>query len=173
MTLLPMSGPFDIRAVPRLIHLVDSHKISIIHTHDHKSHVLGRLVKFFRGVTVISTLHGLISDAKEIPQPRRSLYGLLVAITNPLTDHWIAVSRPLYERFKGNRSNVSLIRNAVDAIMVEPDGSEQLPPDSGPVILCLGRLSHEKGQDILLDAFSLVVGQVPDAVLWLAGEGSG
>ena len=40
-------------------------------------------------------------------------------------------------------------------------------PNGAPVVLAMGRLHPNKAFDILLDAW----GEVPDAILWLAGEG--
>jgi glycosyltransferase involved in cell wall biosynthesis len=40
-------------------------------------------------------------------------------------------------------------------------------PDTAPLILALGRLHENKAFDVLLEA----IGRVPDAYLWIAGEG--
>lgn len=40
-----------------------------------------------------------------------------------------------------------------------------------PVALCVGRLSSQKGQDVAVDAWRRVRGQLPEAVLLLAGDG--
>jgi len=110
---LTMSNPFDITAIPRLVRLVRKHGAAVVHTHDHKSHVLGRLASLFTRAHVVSTLHGLLSDAKEIPGARRKLYGLIVAATDPLTERWIAVSKALFKRLAAT-GRVSYIPNAVD-----------------------------------------------------------
>lgn len=44
---------------------------------------------------------------------------------------------------------------------------------SAPFILFLGRLSHIKGPDLLLDAFSRIAGKYPDHLLVLAGPDDG
>jgi glycosyltransferase involved in cell wall biosynthesis len=41
----------------------------------------------------------------------------------------------------------------------------------GPVVICVGRLSEQKGQDLLLDAWSIVLASRPDARLFLVGDG--
>lgn len=43
-------------------------------------------------------------------------------------------------------------------------------PD-GPLAVCIGRLSRQKGQDVLLSAWPEVVAKVPDARLVLVGDG--
>jgi glycosyltransferase involved in cell wall biosynthesis len=40
-----------------------------------------------------------------------------------------------------------------------------------PTVVCVGRLSRQKGQDLLLEAWSSVTGRVPDAQLVLVGDG--
>jgi len=45
-------------------------------------------------------------------------------------------------------------------------------PSGPPRLLCLGRLSHEKGFDLALRAFSRVVAARPDARLTIAGDGT-
>jgi mannosylfructose-phosphate synthase len=42
----------------------------------------------------------------------------------------------------------------------------------GKVVLAIGRLAHNKGYDLLIDAFSLVATRMPDAVLHLAVGGA-
>lgn len=45
-----------------------------------------------------------------------------------------------------------------------------LPPE-GKIVLYVGRLAWKKGVDLVLQAFSLVANQVPDAYLAIAGDG--
>jgi len=168
--ILPMSFQFDVRAVFRLAGMLRAHRAHIVHTHDHKSHVLGRCAGRLTGVKVVSTLHGLLSDAKEMAPPKRALYGAIVRSTDHLTDWWIAVSRSLRERLRWAR-HVTYIPNGVDAGLAAEGEDASLPLETGPVVLCLGRLSREKGQDVLLEAMALTIREVPDAVVWLAGEG--
>ena len=78
-----------------------------------------------------------------------------------------------------------LERKHMEALGVEPrritviPNGVTLPPmnvpadaDFGNVILCLARLDiANKGQDILLQAMPQIVREVPDAKLWIVGEG--
>ncbi|MFE6596015.1 glycosyltransferase [Streptomyces sp. NPDC057781] len=50
----------------------------------------------------------------------------------------------------------------------------RLPPGAGghgPLVVCVGRLCRQKGQDVLLTAWKSVLARVPDARLVLVGEG--
>jgi glycosyltransferase involved in cell wall biosynthesis len=51
-----------------------------------------------------------------------------------------------------------------------PDGLEPIAAD-GRLIVSLGRLERYKGHGRVLDAFSTVLEQEPDARLWIAGDG--
>jgi len=61
----------------------------------------------------------------------------------------------------------SVIHNGLEIPALEP---EPLPFDP-PRILCLGRLAHEKGMDLSLAAFGLIVKRCPRARLVIAGDG--
>ncbi|MBN1423968.1 glycosyltransferase family 4 protein, partial [Candidatus Fermentibacteria bacterium] len=90
--------------------------------------------------------------------------------TDFLTDRWIGVSHSLC-RSLGTGRRVTYIPNGIDIDMAAEEGEDELPGEAGPVVLCMGRLSREKGQDILLEAMVRVVERVSGAVAWLAGEG--
>jgi glycosyltransferase involved in cell wall biosynthesis len=49
------------------------------------------------------------------------------------------------------------------------DSSEKRP--QGPLLVACGRLTEQKGFPYLLDAFAMIRREVPDAVLWILGEG--
>lgn len=53
-----------------------------------------------------------------------------------------------------------------------PIRSPRPPLESPPTVVFAGRLSWEKGVDVLVQAFALVVSQIPEARLLLAGEGA-
>lgn len=64
----------------------------------------------------------------------------------------------------------------VDADRFRPDaGGEQVRAELGagarPLVLCVGRLTPRKGQDVLIRSFPDVLRRVPDALLVLVGEG--
>ena len=86
-------------------------------------------------------------------------------------DHLIGISADLVDYFKQQgwpAGRVHLISNYVEP----PQGpaaaraDHDTPPDV-PLLFALGRLHRNKAFDILLDALA----QLPDAVLWLAGDG--
>ncbi|MEU6081146.1 glycosyltransferase [Streptomyces sp. NPDC047108] len=91
------------------------------------------------------------------------------------------------ERRRGHDAGVTgrwaVIRNGVDTEHFRPadraardrarsgiDALRCLPPDT-LLVVCVGRLCRQKGQDVLLRAWPGVTGQVPGAVLALVGDG--
>lgn len=62
---------------------------------------------------------------------------------------------------------LSVIRNALPEPPLAPSPLSTEPP----TLLCLGRLVHDKGFDVALDAFALVAARFPSARLIVAGDG--
>lgn len=88
-----------------------------------------------------------------------------------LCDHLIANTRDIAAYLTGAGwppARVHYLPNFVDDAPAEPIARAALdtPPDA-PLLLALGRLHGNKAFDVLLDA----VARVPEAWLWLAGEG--
>ncbi|MFD0370387.1 glycosyltransferase [Streptomyces sp. NPDC127114] len=100
------------------------------------------------------------------------------------TDRVLCVSEA--ERRTGESAGVraawSVIHNGVDATRFTPEGgpaesgpAARVPGPAGatggPLVVCVGRLCRQKGQDVLLDAWPAVLAAVPDARLVLVGDG--
>jgi glycosyltransferase involved in cell wall biosynthesis len=70
---------------------------------------------------------------------------------------------------------VTLRENDVRVDEVIPNGTQEVPPrpplGGPPTVAFAGRLVPQKGVDLLLQAMALVVRQLPDARLIIAGEG--
>jgi glycosyltransferase involved in cell wall biosynthesis len=63
-----------------------------------------------------------------------------------------------------------VVPNGVDTHRFRPEGSSARTA-AGPLVVCVGRLCHQKGQDLLLRAWPTVVRQLPAARLVLVGDG--
>jgi glycosyltransferase involved in cell wall biosynthesis len=96
-------------------------------------------------------------------------------------DEIICVSED--ERDVGKRAGISgrwrLIKNGVDLHVFAEAGPEArssarerlgLAPDD-PMVVCVSRLSQQKGQDMLVQSWPLVRREVPEARLFLIGDG--
>ena len=78
----------------------------------------------------------------------------------------------------GVRGRFEVVPNAVDlTVHRQASDSERhaarasLGVLAGPLVVCVGRLSHQKGQDVLLDAWPRVRTRVTEARLALVGDG--
>ncbi len=78
----------------------------------------------------------------------------------------------------GIRARWRVIYNGVDIERLGEVGEEEhraargrLGLSGAPLAVCVGRLSRQKGQDVLLDAWPAVRARVPDAELQLVGSG--
>ncbi len=72
-----------------------------------------------------------------------------------------------------SREEIAVLANPIDVegIRAATAGAQRLWIGPGPHLLAVGRLSHEKGFDLLLQAFSSVIECFPTAILAIAGEG--
>lgn len=94
------------------------------------------------------------------------------------TDRVVCVSRD--ERARGIAAGVgtrtAVIGNGVDTRHFRPGDASRardelgLAPDA-PTVVCVGRLTRQKGQDLLIDAWSQVLASVPAARLVVVGDG--
>lgn len=78
----------------------------------------------------------------------------------------------------GVRVRAGMIPNAVDHELFHPASSEERDAirsargmGRDPAVVCVGRLAVQKGQDILLSAWPLILEQAPTARLFLVGDG--
>ncbi|GAA2500937.1 glycosyltransferase [Streptomyces longisporus] len=78
------------------------------------------------------------------------------------------------ERRTGERCGISapwrVVPNGVDTLRFRPEGDVSRS-GQGPLVVCVGRLCRQKGQDVLLQAWPEVERQVAGARLALVGEG--
>ncbi|HUQ58471.1 glycosyltransferase [Lentzea sp.] len=85
------------------------------------------------------------------------------------TDLLVCVSDDELEagREAGVTAPAEVVCNGVDTRHLVPRSRE----NDIPTAVCVGRLAHQKGQDLLLAAWPLVLRRVPDARLLLVGDG--
>jgi glycosyltransferase involved in cell wall biosynthesis len=81
-------------------------------------------------------------------------------------------------RAAGVRGDAEVVSNSVDVKRFTPAGPAEREAARGrlelgrdPLVVCVGRLSRQKGQDLLLDAWREVRAAVPAATLALVGDG--
>lgn len=86
-------------------------------------------------------------------------------------DHWIGITKGICDHLvQGGlpANKIVQIPNFVDESFAEPISKTSFDtPEGVPIVFALGRLHVNKAFDVLLKALP----EIPDAVLWLAGDG--
>lgn len=189
-TCLGVRRPMELPAgMSRLLRLLRANRPDVVHTHLFAANVIGRSAAFLAGLPVVSTLH----DADYEPIVRlgnpglsaskqRALQMLDAASARLSRCEVVAVSRYVAEaarrRLGVPSERVTVIANAVDterfagdAVVRERTRSMlDVLPHTG-LLLCIGRLTPQKGQALLLEA----VARLPDSrdfKLLLVGDGA-
>jgi glycosyltransferase involved in cell wall biosynthesis len=175
---VPDRGPCDWRVMGRLLQICRVERVAIWHGHDYKSNLLGLLLRRFWPMRLVTTVHGWVQRTRRTP-----LYYAVDRLCLPRYESVICVSEDLYQRCLDggvSESRCLLVENGIDTQQygVRPGdlgpAKARLGADSGrPLIGSVGRLSDEKGFDVLIRAADrlLVRGQ-HDLGLVIAGEGA-
>ncbi|MFE9627815.1 glycosyltransferase family 4 protein [Streptomyces sp. NPDC006527] len=168
------SLPGEVRRLARVLARV---RPDLVHAHSAKAGLAGRLAVRGRIPTVF--------------QPHAWSFEAVGGTTAALALSWerfgarwadrvVCVSEA--ERATGARSGIagrwSVVPNGIDTGRFRPTPAAgvrtALLPDAdpaAPLVVCVGRLCRQKGQDVLLRAWEAVAGRVPGARLVLVGDG--
>lgn len=149
--------------------------VSIVHAHDFKSDALTILAAILTRAIPVTTVHGFIVLGPKSRAYAKANLWMLRRMTRVLVVSE-ATKRFLVDQRVGE-SSIRVVRNCI-VLGAYPFGyrSGVLKKDTGfsdddAVIGSIGRLSEEKGQRLLLEAFPRVLERVPTARLAFAGDG--
>lgn len=108
-----------------------------------------------------------------LPLYTRFLYRLLYPSADRIICQTPAMAADLIRSSRLSNAQVQVLPNPVDsdAICAVRQASANQWPGPGPHLLAIGRLSHEKGFDLLLEAFSSLRLKFPQAELTILGSG--
>ena len=144
-------GPWAERAAVR--RLCGQVRPDVVHTHGYRPDVLDAGVARGLGIPVVTTVHGFTGGGW-----KNRLYEWLQCRAFRRFDAVVAVSRPLVRRLEAAGVPAARIHEVPNAWGAEPPldrrearGVLGLPADAF-VVGWVGRLSHEKGADVLLEA---------------------
>jgi glycosyltransferase involved in cell wall biosynthesis len=172
---IPDRGFWDWRVVGKLLNLCRRERVAIWHGHDYKSNALGLLLRRFWRMRLVTTVHGWVHHT-----PRTPLYYWVDRVCLPCYERVICVSEDLHRRCLecGTPAHrCVLIENGIDTEEFSrrlsiPEARQRLGLDPGRFLLgAVGRLSAEKGFDVLLRAVGQLVREGLDVGLLIAGEG--
>lgn len=168
-------GPFDISVIRRCLQVCRERNVTIWHAHDYKSNALGLLLRRFHPMHLVTTAHGWVRFTSRTP-----LYYRIDRFCMKRYDRVICVSQDLVDRCLQsgmNSDRISLIDNAIVAGDYDPS-----PPsakdrscfgfnDQHIVLAAAGRLSEEKGFDLLIRAVRKLTEEGLPIRLIIAGDG--
>ncbi|WP_046731518.1 glycosyltransferase [Streptomyces humi] len=158
--------PDEVRRLARLLHEV---RPELVHAHSAKAGLAGRLAVRGRVPTLF--------------QPHAWSFEAVGGATGALALRWerwgarwadrvVCVSQA--ERATGVRAGIraryTVVPNGIDTARFTPAPATERPA-AAPLVVCVGRLCRQKGQDVLVRAWPEVLRRVPRARLVLVGDG--
>jgi len=155
------------RQLMETLTLIRKLDIHVIHSHGYRSDILGFLASRLTRVPIVSTIHGWTPVTRGV-----SLYEGIDRLFLKHFDHVICVSRPLYDNMKDSihTNKLTMLPNAVTINHMNSDSSKDRD-HVGRTILFAGRLSKEKGVDVLLNAYAQYYAEGGNARLLISGDG--
>ncbi len=172
---LPEALPFDPRVLMRIAELCSAEGVRIWHGHDYKSNLYGILLAPVCNLRLVTTVHGWVQQTARTP-----LYWAIDRWCLRRYERVVAVSTDLEaecRRIGVEAARLSRIDNAIDvAAWRRRAAPAESPlrrgvPAGRLVVGAIGRLSQEKGFDLLIAAVRGAVARGADLELWIAGEG--
>jgi glycosyltransferase involved in cell wall biosynthesis len=177
--LIPMKRRFDLSVIFKLVKILKEEKFSLIHTHNIRSNMVGRIAARIAGLPVVTHIHSPTLEETTNSLKNRFNY-LIDSITSGLTDIFITVSKSLKEELI--KQGIPKDKIIVIPACVEMDKfKEQIngktfreeygigldEPLAGMVALFRPR----KGAEYLLEAAAQVVKVIPQSRFAFVGEG--
>ena len=169
MTLL---GDADLTLIPRLVYRLWQMRPHLVHTHLVHADLYGAVAARLVGVPLL-----ISSRHNDDPLRRSGVVARLIKLANRYVDHFLAISDHVLT-FTVDVEGVAPERVSTIHYGLQPRAPERVPDvrqtfglGHGPLVVCVARLTPQKGHHMLLAAFRSVVQRIPDAQLLLIGDG--
>jgi glycosyltransferase involved in cell wall biosynthesis len=171
------SLPAEVRAMGRVLGAV---RPDLLHLHSSKAGLAGRLAARGRVPTVFQP-HAWSFEAVSGPAARAALYWERAGARWAHRVLCVSAAERDCATRHGVRADWTVVPNGVDTERFRPPVHRPsvraaLPGPAGlaadtPLVVCVGRLCPQKGQDVLLRAWPAVAERLPAARLVLVGDG--
>lgn len=156
----------EFRSIGRVLR---EHRVSVLHTHGYRADLIHALAARGAGIPVVSTVHGFTGRGM-----RGRFYEWLQCRALRSVKAVVAVSRPLADELTARgvpSARLHLLPNAVAPVAPMDSAPARraldLPP-RGPIVGWVGRMSAEKGPDVMVQAMASLR---PDVTLCMVGDG--
>ncbi len=172
---VPDRGAWDWKVARQLLRVCREHHVSIWHGHDYKSNALGLLLRRFWPMRLVTTVHGWVRHTRRTPLYYRidrhclPRYEKVFCVSPDLEQECLALGVP--------PDRCLLLENAIDVDEfartrpVEEARRQDGGRPNRPRVGAVGRLSPEKGFDVLLAAAERLFQAGHDFDVVICGEG--
>jgi glycosyltransferase involved in cell wall biosynthesis len=156
---LPSRGALDPALIFRFAAAVKRIRPDVVHTHDYKSDTVAWLAARLPGarLPLVATMHGVVRTSAALRRYERMDARVLrrFSAVAAVSDGTMEIGR----EYGIPKARLTLIPNGVDTAAFRPSPRAEARrllgiPADGPLIGVVGRLSEEKGQRVLLEAFT-------------------
>lgn len=168
-------GPLDRQVLRQVRDVLVRHDVAVMHTHEFRSDLIGRLCVDRRRTHLVTTAHGWIAN-----DLKGRLYTALDKLLLRGFDRVVVVSqkmKPQLRRWGVAADRIEVVPNTLTVDDYRPDRRDNgfrrelgLGPEH-VLIANIGRLSREKGQDVFLQAAAEIALAYPVARFVLIGIG--
>jgi glycosyltransferase involved in cell wall biosynthesis len=176
-----LGSRFSLRDVRRLARLCRERRIDVLHSHNVRANIHARVAGRMASVPArVSTIHNSVYHY-DVSAVHKHLYSAAERLTLRWCNRVIAVSEgialELRSRYQLRPEKISVVPNGVDPGRLEArveraQVREQLGiGDEAIVLLQVGRLTPQKGYDVLFEAVARIADRYRELVVLAVGEG--
>jgi len=172
--------------MPSLIPHFIKHKYDVIHYHSYRHPLCDISALFGKLKSSVNLLHGHgpFFEKGEIKKSRETIYNLYDKFAARMVLKWsdkiIALNKFERERYIQlgiSGSKIEIIPNAADSVSFYKynikDFVKKHKLEDRKAILSLGILNESKRQDLIVEALPLIISEVPEVILLIAGPDGG
>lgn len=176
----------DVRALARMAALVRARRLRVIHTHQSKAGLLGRVASCARRGTTVFHSASMASFGPGYGFVESSVFALAERVSAPLVDRYAVVGADLARRLRANgvaARRLTTIRSSLELEAFLPAGPQERSglrgrlgvPDDRPVVVFVGSLDERKGgarlPSLLREAMAADSGAPVAMSVLVAGDG--